>query len=77
MNYMTCSRCGLTVRLRAPYLTVKHCPRCIARARIALPMEPAEGPCVRNDQNPERVDDATSRNSLPASAEDRTTSTSP
>lgn len=78
MNYMRCTRCGLTVRLRAPYLTVKQCPRCIARARVALPMEPAEGPCVWSDHDFEGVDDdAISRNPLPASAVNQTTSTSP
>lgn len=77
MNYLACTRCGLTIRLRAPYPTIKHCPRCIARARIALPMEPTEGPCLWNEQNPEQVHDASSGTSLPASTEDRTTSTSP
>lgn len=29
-------RCGLSVRPRAGWLTVERCPRCVARARIAV-----------------------------------------
>jgi hypothetical protein len=34
--YLNCSRCGLSIRPR--FLAVEHCPRCIARSRIAVPM---------------------------------------
>jgi hypothetical protein len=39
MSYMTCPRCGLTVRIRVPYLALERCPRCIARARALVGME--------------------------------------
>ncbi len=38
MSYMSCPRCGLTVALRAEYLTLERCPRCVAKARVAVPM---------------------------------------
>jgi hypothetical protein len=38
MSYMNCPRCGLKLRLRASFLAVEHCPRCLARSRTAVPM---------------------------------------
>ena len=29
--YLNCPRCGLSVRSKANWLAVEHCPRCIAR----------------------------------------------
>jgi hypothetical protein len=37
-RYLNCPRCGLTVRPRADWLDVEHCPRCIARRREAVRM---------------------------------------
>ena len=39
MLQMRCRRCGLTLRLRNRALAVEHCPRCLARARVAVPVE--------------------------------------
>ncbi len=39
MSQMKCSRCGLSVRLRAAYLALERCPRCLAREGISVPME--------------------------------------
>src|SRR5205085_2183229 len=36
--YMTCPRCGLSVQLRASYLTLERCPRCIAKRGVSMPM---------------------------------------
>jgi hypothetical protein len=44
MSYMTCPRCGLTVRIRTPYLALERCPRCIARARALVGMEFSNAP---------------------------------
>jgi anti-sigma B factor antagonist len=44
MPYMNCPRCGLSVRLRPPYLTLQRCPRCIAKFGISVPMQISEGP---------------------------------
>ena len=41
-SYMSCTHCGLTVRLRAPYLLLERCPRCLARRGISVPMEVSE-----------------------------------
>jgi hypothetical protein len=38
MSYVNCARCGLTVRLRAAFLALDHCPRCLARRGIAVEM---------------------------------------
>jgi hypothetical protein len=38
MTYQNCPRCGLSVRVRADALAPRHCPRCIARERAAVPM---------------------------------------
>ncbi len=77
MDYMTCTRCGLTIRLRAPYLTVEHCPRCIARAGLVRPMQLTEGPYNWGERDRKRVEEANSHTSLPESLGNRTTSTSP
>ena len=44
MSYMNCPRCGLSVRLRAAYLTLERCPRCLAKAGISVPMQITEAP---------------------------------
>jgi hypothetical protein len=31
-----CPRCGLSVAARYPWLAMTHCPRCIARAGVAV-----------------------------------------
>lgn len=43
MSYMNCPRCGLSVRLRAAYLTLERCPRCLAKAGVSVPMQIKEG----------------------------------
>ncbi len=35
---MNCPTCGLSIRLRASYLAVERCPRCLARRQTAVPM---------------------------------------
>lgn len=34
--HLNCPRCGLTIRPRAPWLTIEHCPRCLARSRTPV-----------------------------------------
>ena len=34
--FLNCPRCGLSIQVRAQWLVVEHCPRCLARARIAV-----------------------------------------
>lgn len=38
MSYLTCPRCRLTIGIRAPYLTMRNCPRCLGRAGLPTPM---------------------------------------
>jgi hypothetical protein len=35
---LSCPRCGLTITPKVDWLTVEHCPRCIARARTVVGM---------------------------------------
>lgn len=36
LTFLNCPRCGLSIRPKVSWLTVEHCPRCIARARIPV-----------------------------------------
>lgn len=42
MSYMHCPSCGLSIHLRAPFLTLDHCPRCLVRRGAAIPMRISE-----------------------------------
>jgi hypothetical protein len=42
MSYMHCPSCGLTIHLRAPFLTLERCPRCLARRGAAISMRISE-----------------------------------
>jgi hypothetical protein len=44
MPYMNCGRCGLAVRLRAAYMTLERCPRCLAQDCVPVPMHISDGP---------------------------------
>ena len=46
MSYLSCPRCRLTIRIRAPYLVMRNCPRCLARAGLPTPMYASPGPRV-------------------------------
>jgi hypothetical protein len=43
-TYMSCPRCGLSIKVRAPYLVVEYCPRCIARSRTPVAMKITDRP---------------------------------
>jgi hypothetical protein len=34
--HLNCPRCGLTIRPKARWLTIEHCPRCLARSRLPV-----------------------------------------
>ena len=38
MAYLTCGRCGLEIKIRAAFLRIENCPRCLARAAIVSPL---------------------------------------
>jgi hypothetical protein len=51
--YMNCARCGLVIRLRVSWLTLEHCPRCVAKAGVVIPMYVSDGPSAWSlAQNP-------------------------
>jgi hypothetical protein len=33
---LNCPRCGLTITPRVSWLTIEHCPRCIARSNVSV-----------------------------------------
>lgn len=37
-SYYNCPRCALSIKVRAPYLTLTNCPRCLARVKLAVPL---------------------------------------
>jgi len=58
-SFLNCPRCGLTIKLRASWLAIRFCPRCLARSQSvvelfssALPAEVlyAEGSAPRDDR---------------------------
>jgi hypothetical protein len=38
MSYFNCPRCALSIRVRADYLSMTNCPRCLGRARMPVAM---------------------------------------
>jgi len=34
--YLNCPRCGLRIEVRSRWLAIRHCPRCVARARTVV-----------------------------------------
>lgn len=44
MTLLGCEHCGFTFRPRAAFLTMEHCPRCLATRRVAEPLRVIEGP---------------------------------
>jgi hypothetical protein len=37
-RFLNCPRCGLTIEPRRRWLTIEHCRRCLAHARIPVRM---------------------------------------
>jgi hypothetical protein len=60
--FLNCPRCGLSIRVRATWLAPEHCPRCLARARIAVrlffsPLSPEELYAKGSAPGPDRTAD--------------------
>jgi hypothetical protein len=45
---LRCPRCGLSIRPRASWLTIEHCPRCIARDRTPVKLLSYPPPAVEH-----------------------------
>jgi hypothetical protein len=65
MSYMNCPCCGLSIRLRASYLALERCPRCLARRKVAVAMYVSQRP-----GGPAATDDPRSAAQAPPSATD-------
>jgi Na+-translocating membrane potential-generating system (MpsC) len=44
--FLNCPRCGLSIRPKARWMAVEHCPRCLVRARVAVKMFSSPLPAV-------------------------------
>ncbi len=59
MPYLNCPRCALSIRIAADYLAMRHCPRCLARARAPVPLyetpEPARVDLFRRPKRGNRA----------------------
>ncbi len=65
MAYLNCGRCGLEIRIRASFLKIENCPRCLARAAIVTPLVLSNTPVThavgwgaRRDEQAARAADA-------------------
>jgi len=38
MSYLNCPRCALSIRIRADYLAMTNCPRCMGRNQVTIPL---------------------------------------
>jgi hypothetical protein len=47
-SFLKCPRCGLSVTPRASWLTIEHCPRCIARDRTPVKLIRSPLPAVEH-----------------------------
>jgi hypothetical protein len=44
--FLNCPRCGLSIRPKARWMAIEHCPRCLARARVVVNMFPSSLPAT-------------------------------
>jgi hypothetical protein len=58
--YVNCPRCGLVIGTRASWVAPEFCPRCLGRARLAVPMDVSArpGPAPVNLKEPSVADGA-------------------
>ncbi len=73
MSYMNCPRCGLSIRLRASYLIMERCPRCLARRQAVVQMyvsdRPGGPPAALAPRQADRARKRKERASLPDDAD--------
>ncbi len=43
-SHLSCGCCGLSVRVKAAWLAIEHCPRCIARRGQLVPLVSSDDP---------------------------------
>ena len=44
MSLLRCPHCHFSIRPRATWLTPDYCPRCLAKRRVAEPLQPIDEP---------------------------------
>ena len=66
MSYVRCPRCGLSVYPRYSVLTLRYCPRCIARRREPVLMEAPQRPASGRDVDRSQAGPSQQRMSNPA-----------
>ena len=44
MSYLSCPRCALSIRIRASWLVMERCPRCLARHGAVVELEEHAAP---------------------------------
>jgi hypothetical protein len=58
MPYLNCPRCALSIRIRAEYLAMTNCPRCLGRSQATIPLyetpQPARVSLFRRSTTSER-----------------------
>ena len=47
MTALSCGDCGYSIVPRAAFLRVAHCPRCLAKRRVAVPLRESAEPVRR------------------------------
>lgn len=55
MTRLRCERCSFSFAPRSPLLLIEHCPRCLARGRVAVPLVAVEEAAVPRGPSPARV----------------------
>jgi hypothetical protein len=43
-SLLNCPRCGLTIKVRAPWLAIRFCPRCLARTQTVVELSSSPVP---------------------------------
>jgi hypothetical protein len=63
LSYLLCGRCGLQIKIQAPFMSVQNCPRCLACSATVSPLvqsarwsRPAVGWGRLRDERPEETD---------------------
>jgi len=54
VEYLSCERCGLEIKVQAAYLRLDNCPRCLGRSAIVAPLgtrTPTTDPTTTPAQN--------------------------
>jgi hypothetical protein len=71
---LNCPRCGLRIEVRARWLAIRHCPRCVARTRSVVELSSSRRPdnvLYATDSLPQARTESPATTNLPASRHQR------